>query len=360
MNRTFILIAAMMLWSLSLTADENEPAVIEVESLPDMPVAITNNAVALLSVDDELRIYSLLGLESGKTWADASSIAMQYTESGEGLTGTWRILDSVPGEHGRLAASAVAAGGEIYLFGGYTVASDGAEESTPEVFRLDGESGRLVVFSTMPVPVEDSVVAVYQDRWIYLVSGWHDVGNVNLVQVLDIESGEWAQATPYPGNAVFGHAGGMADGTLVVCDGVRIEYQSAPEPRKFLPADECWKGTIDKENHRRIDWRQIDAHPGEPLYRMAAGDDGRGRIWFAGGSDNPYNFNGMGYDGRPSEPNNQVFSYDPSNNRWEIHGKLGVATMDHRGLLHHDGWFYIVGGMRAGQVVSKELIRFRP
>jgi N-acetylneuraminic acid mutarotase len=152
MNRTFIL-----------------PAVIEVESLPDMPVAITNNAVALLSVDDELRIYSLLGLESGKTWADASSIAMQYTESGEGLPGTWKALDAVPGEHGRLAASAVAAGGEIYLFGGYTVASDGAEESTPEVFRLDGESGRLVVFSTMPVPVEDSVVAVYQDRWIYLV-----------------------------------------------------------------------------------------------------------------------------------------------------------------------------------------------
>ena len=49
------------------------------------------------------------------------------------------------------------------------------------------------------MPVEDAVLLVYLDRYIYLVSGWHDLGNVNLVQVLDTANGTWQQATPWPG-----------------------------------------------------------------------------------------------------------------------------------------------------------------
>jgi len=359
--KLIVVTALMVLLACSgLIADQDRQNVIEVEQLPKMPVAMANNSVALLAGGNDISIYSFLGLESGKTWKDASSLAMQYTASGDVSSGTWRELDPVPGEQGRLASSAVTANGDVYLFGGYTVASDGSEESTLEVFRMDRESGRMIPFTTMPIPVEDSVLGVYNDRWIYMISGWHDVGNVNLVQVLDVKSSEWTQATQYPGSPVFGHAGGIAEDTIVVCDGVRIEYQAEPQPRKFLPSDECWKGIISKENHRRIDWRRIDPHPGLPLYRMAAGHDGSGRIWFAGGSDNPYNFNGIGYDGRPSEPVADVFSYNVKSDAWEQHGKLSVATMDHRGLLHHDGWFYIVGGMRSGQKVTSELIRFKP
>ena len=37
----------------------------------------------------------------------------------------------------------------------------------------------------MPVPVDDSVALSYKERYIYLISGWHNDGNVNLVQVYD-------------------------------------------------------------------------------------------------------------------------------------------------------------------------------
>lgn len=332
---------------------------IGVQVLPEMPVPITNNAVALLPSAEGFSIYSFLGLESGKTWADTSLRAMRYTAGPDAGSGSWSTLEPVPGEHGRLAASAIAAGGAVFLFGGYTVASDHSEKSIPEVYRLDPATDKLEVFTTMPVPVEDSVLAVHQDRWIYMVSGWHDLGNVNLVQILDVETGTWAQGTPFPGAPVFGHAGGMVRDSLVICDGVKIEYRESPQPRAFLPSNECWKGEIDAENYRRIDWRPIEPHPGKPMYRMAATGDGASSVWFAGGSDNPYNFNGIGYNGTPSNPAKAVFRYDVANARWVSVGELGTGTMDHRGLLHRDGWFYIVGGMRAGQEVTGEFFRFR-
>jgi len=43
---------------------------------------------------------------------------------------------TVPGKAGRLAASAISAGGAAWLFGGYTVAADGSEESIPGVYRF--------------------------------------------------------------------------------------------------------------------------------------------------------------------------------------------------------------------------------
>lgn len=42
-------------------------------------------------------------------------------------------------------------------------------------------------------------------------------------------------------------------------------------------------------------------HPGAPLYR-AAGGASAGLALFVGGSDNPYNYTGVGYDGVPAEP----------------------------------------------------------
>jgi hypothetical protein len=93
---------------------------------------------------------------------------------------------------------------------------------------------------------------------------------------------------------------------------------------------------------------------------MAAGDDGVGRVIFAGGSLNPYNFNGVGYDGIPSKPETNVFSYNFTTTHWECHGTLSSASMDHRGLPRHDGWFYIVGGMRKEQRVSAGVFRFKP
>ncbi len=38
------------------------------EALPDLPEAVSNNAVAMLAGDDGIHLYSMLGLKAGKTW----------------------------------------------------------------------------------------------------------------------------------------------------------------------------------------------------------------------------------------------------------------------------------------------------
>jgi len=328
---------------------------LEIETLPGLPRALSNNAVTLVESADGVYLFSFLGLGSGKTWQDISSAAFVLTPAAS----QWTELSPVPGEEGRLAASAVSAGGAAWLFGGYTVAADGSEKSIAGVYRVrPGEPG-LQWVTDMPVPVEDSVILVYQDRFIYLISGWHDLGNVNLVQVLDTQDLVWSQATPWPGAPVFGHSGGISEGQLLICDGVRIQYPKDDSPRQFLPSDECWSGKINIDNHRRISWRQVPAHPGKSRYRMAATGDADQRVVFAGGSVNPYNFNGVGYDGVPSDAEKSVFSFNLETRQWKQHGDLPHGTMDHRGLSYSKGWYYLVGGMHDPQKVVTDVYRFR-
>ena len=328
---------------------------IHTEQLPGLHQPVSNNAVTLVSTAQGGYLYSFLGLGSGKTWQDISSGAAVLNPGAQ----TWTELNPVPGTAGRLAASAVSAGGAAWLFGGYTVAADGSEESIPGVYRVRPGESQLQWVTDMPVPVEDSVMLVYRDRYIYLVSGWHDLGNVNLVQVLDTRTLQWTQATPWPGAPVFGHSGGISDGQMLVCDGVRIQYPADDSPRKFLPSKQCWLGRVDAENHRRIHWHSIPAHPGAARYRMAATGDENKRVVFAGGSVNPYNFNGIGYNGVPAETGNAVFSYSFTKSEWQQHGDLPKGTMDHRGLPYSNGWYYLVGGMQENQKTVADVYRFR-
>lgn len=328
---------------------------IQYEILAALPQPVSNNAVALLSNENGVFLYSFLGLGSGRKWSDTSSAAAVLSPGDE----SWTELSPVPGGSGRLAASAVSAAGAVWVFGGYTVDADGGEVSVPGVYRIHPGESELQWVTDMPVPVEDSVVLAHMDRYVYMVSGWHDLGNVNLVQVLDTKTMKWAQATPWPGAPVFGHAGGISKGQMLVCDGVRIQYPAGESPRKFLPSNQCWSGKIDSGNHRRIQWRPVSVHPGDARYRMAATGDSQQRIVFAGGSENPYNFNGIGYDGVAAEPETSVFAYSFKTGDWQLHGDLPHGSMDHRGLPFYDGWYYLVGGMRSEQTVVPEVLRFR-
>jgi len=325
------------------------------ESMPALNNAVSNNAVALVTTQQGDYLYSFLGLGSGKTWRDTSLEASVLNPGAS----NWTPLAPLPGTSGRLAASAVSADDAAWLFGGYTVDADGGEESIPGVYRIRPGESQLQWVTDMPVPVEDSVVLVHQDRYIYLVSGWHDLGNVNLVQVLDTKTMSWVQATPWPGEPVFGHSGGISEGRMLVCDGVRIQYHSDDRPREFLPSNQCWAGFVDSKNFRRIQWRPVVSHPGAGRYRMAATGDTNQRVVFAGGSVNPYNFNGTGYNGIPAETEKSVFSYSFETGQWRKHGDLAQGTMDHRGLPYSNGWYYLVGGMQDQQSVVADVYRFK-
>jgi hypothetical protein len=290
----------------------------------------------------------MLGIGADKTWSSISRRAFELDVE----AGTWKEIASVPGDEGRIAATAMGVDGKVYLFGGYTVAESGDEVSLPDVDIYDPATGRWTQGTDMPVPVDDSVAGVYRDRWIVLVSGWSMTDNVTDVQFYDTVEDRWIAATPIPGTPVFGHAGGLVGNTIVYCDGA-FKRPEGTKPR-YGPTDECWTGTIDEADLSEIEWERIDPHPGQSRYRAAAGAAKReGRVYFTGGTDNPYNINGVGYDGVPSEPVAMTFAWDAASARWiVVEAEAEHPTMDHRGIVVVDGWRIVVGGMERGQVVT--------
>ncbi len=318
-----------------------------------LPEAISNNASAKALVDKEIWFYSFNGLKSGKSWKEVSSAAFAVNpKSGES-----KRLQEVPGTAGRLASVAATVNNQIYIFGGYTVATDHSEVSTPEVYRFDPQTATYELVTHMPTPVDDSVALVYQNRYIYLISGWHNDGNVNLVQILDTQDMSWHQGTPYPGAAVFGQAAGIIQNKMVISDGVKVLKVVAGK-RHYGISDDNYLGTIDPENFRKVYWQKLPMHPGPARYRMAAtGSSKLGQIIFVGGSDNPYNFNGIGYNGVPSQPSELIFAYDIGLNQWQSLGKQQIPTMDHRALLEFDNDFYILGGMLKNQQTTSGVFK---
>lgn len=327
-------------------------------SLPSLPMSTTNNAVASVTLDDGQYLLSFMGLKQGKTFQDVHNKAWKIKLSNEPSSLSWQEITPVPSSSklkGRLASIAVGIDENVYLFGGYTVASSHDEISTPDTFRYHVPSDTYNKIEPIPVPVDDTVALTYRDRYIYLVSGWHNDGNVNLVQVYDIVKNEWFQASPFLGEPVFGHAGGIVDNLMMICDGVRT-MPNMHKRRGFAQQTSCLRGEINVQNPSKINWNTW-FHPTDMgRYRMAAaGDIENDRIVFIGGSYNPYNFNGIGYNGEPSEPTTEVWSYQVDKKTWQVL-KSDHATMDHRGLLNVNGHWLTIGGMGKNQKVLSDVI----
>lgn len=309
---------------------------------PPLPHPIANNAVAVTMVAGEPTVFSFMGLDSTRAWDGVTSGAFSWRVGSL----AWRELPAVPGQ-GRLAGTAQGHGGKVYVIGGYTLAEDGSEKSTPNVDIYHAGLRTWTSGMAMPVPSDDAVSGLWQDSLIYVVSGWHNTDNVSDVQIYDPSTDQWGAATPIPGPSVFGHAGAIARNTIVYLDGVRTRAET---PRYLMEAS-SWRGDIDPDDPLHIEWSRLPPHPGPPLYRAAAGSVGPWVI-FAGGTDNPYNYNGIGYDGEPSVPRELVFGFNVETGEWRRFGRLAVATMDHRGLVMAGDALIIVGGMEAAQRVS--------
>ncbi|WP_103666155.1 Kelch repeat-containing protein [Gracilimonas amylolytica] len=329
-------------------------ATLEWEEAAPLPIEISNNAIASATVDGVPYIYSFSGLEKGKTYSDVSDFAARYNAN----ENIWEEIPGVPDKIGRLGSTAETVNGNIYIFGGYTVDEDSAEASTSEVFKYNPVANSYERVADMLLPVEDAVSLVYQDRYIYLVSGWNYTNNVSNVQVYDTETNSWEHATPYPGPPVFGHAGGMVGNTMVLSDGVQAIVDDGERLFKMSPGS--IKGEIDAEDHTTINWSRIPTHPGEARYRMAAMGVSSPveMIVFVGGTSNPYNYNGIGYNLRPANPQTEVFGYRLDTQEWVILGAQPTPTMDHRGMGKANGEYYIIGGMTEGQSVTDKVQKF--
>lgn len=321
--------------------------------IPPLPVPHANNAVAVAQIDGTPHLFSFAGLTAGKTWQDTSKAAFMYRQG----DGAWTALPDLPVGEGRLAATVEAVGGQIFYFGGYTVAEDGAEVSTPENFRFDAVTRSYSRIPDMPVPTDDAVSFVYQDRYIYLVSGWHNTGNIRDVQVYDTQADAWFKATDYPGSPVFGHAGGIVGNRFVIADGVAVVGKDAEGRRQFDTVNEGWMGTIDPDNPAQITYRRLPQLPGRGHYRMGGdGDVAGNRVLFVGGTPNAYNYTGIGYNGTPSSPKKHVFAWDFTKDNWVAYKDKPVASMDHRGLMVWEGHWITIGGMIGDQQVTGQVL----
>lgn len=318
-----------------------------------MPEPHANNAVALAPSEVGATIWSFNGLRSGKLHTDVSNAAFQCALPET----TCRVAGEVPVADGRLASTAVFLYDRIFLFGGYTVEEDGTEVSTPEVFAFNPETEEYQRRADMPVPVDDAVAFHFGNRYIALVSGWHDDGNVAVTQIFDTWEDVWLASADYPGAPVFGHSGGAVGNKFVVVDGVAVIGEKDGR-RQFGAVDEAWLGEIEENDPTEISWRRLPAHPGGALYRMAAiGDPANNRIVFYGGGDNPYNYNGIGYDGVPAKASDLLFAFDLESEQWVRLGHTGRPSMDHRGLMIWDGAYWTLGGMNNDGEVIGDLVK---
>lgn len=325
-------------------------------AIPDLPEPVSNNSVASTTVRGKTYIISAMGVGPGKQRTDLHNKVWMHTLGEFG----WSELPVVPSKQrftGRAAASAVALNNNFFLFGGFTVNEDGSKQTAADSYRLDPVTRRYTRINDIPVPVDDAVALPYQNRYIYLVSGWSDHGNVNLVQLFDNFTQRWTQATPFPGKPVFGLAGGIIDNTLLVCDGVAIEYPAA-KPRNFVSEPACWLGAI-TSNPNEINWQPVPHPTGEARFRMAAtGSELNGEqvIIFAGGSQLPYHYNGISFNGQTATPTSGVWVFSVASKQWQA-ATDSSPVMDARTLLELNGEFYTLGGMLPEQKVTNKPIK---
>jgi N-acetylneuraminic acid mutarotase len=317
--------------------------------VPPMPGAVSSNAVA--SLKNGLEVYSLMGIGTKKTWDDVTNKIYVLRLS----SGKWTEGRAVPGVAGRLGASAIGARGQVFVFGGYVVDGQGNEITVGDVNSYLPDNHRWYRAADIPVPVDQAVIGINHDRYIYLVGGRSKTGPVNNVQVYDAEKNAWSQATPFPGTPVFGHAGGLADDALVYVNGAKKNPEAG---NPYVASDEGWMGKIDHKDPNKIEWSKLPPHPGPGRFGIVAGGGEREhRILFSGGTTDPHNFKGLGYDGKPTEISPITFAFELHGNRWDTitEDTFDVRT-DGRGIVFTPLGPMILGGMLKNQAISARVL----
>lgn len=320
------------------------------QSSPEtLPEAVSNNAVAMMKLKGQIQLFSIMGLGAKKDWNSASNQAYLIdVDSGKPST-----IHSVPGTAGRIGAAAAGVGNYLFLFGGY-ILYQGGGMAVQDMGIYEPSADRWLRGTDMPIGVGDAVIGAYRDRYIYILGGRSNQGAVANVQVYDVEKSQWTTATPIP-VAVFGHAGAIVGDTIVYIGGAQKNPDG--DSPKWVAATQCWKGTIDRHDFQRIEWTKLPNHPGSAQFRVAAGGSEKDeKIYFSGGSENPYDFQGIGYDGKPAEPSPVTFAFNLRSGKWEtLDDNTPDPTMDHRGLLVTKEGLVIIGGMEKGQQVTAKI-----
>lgn len=306
---------------------------------------VTNNAVVALQNDNQTILYSFFGLDSTKQWSGVHNKVFKIElESGKSS-----FLGNVPDEFGRLASSASVIRNKAYIVGGYAVFEDGKEKSSDHIFIFEVQTEKFSEGAAIPIPIDDQVQGVWRDSLLYVISGWSDSVNVNSVQVYNPFLNTWSIGTSLPDEReakVFGGCGLIEGDTIYVLGGAMFE-------KFYPPSRSFYKGVIDPENPTQIQWIKSTEYPGEFRYRSAAFAEGN-KIYFVGGSNETYNYNGISYtEKKPVEPNQSVLIYNIKSGKFTVVPAKGI--MDLRNVVKAGTNWYVVGGIGNQQQVSRTL-----
>ena len=290
-------------------------------------------------------IFSLLGIDASRQSSGIHNRGFRIREG----DAQWISLPEIPGPP-RLAANAVGLRGEPFLLGGYEVLGNGSEVTADTLQRFNLAGGRWESLASLPIPVDDVGAVAWRDRYIVVVSGWSNTGNVDAVQIYDAETDTWTAATSFPGTPVFGQAMAISGDELIVIDGVGSSALG------FRLVNQAWKATLNPADPSQISWTDLGAHPGPARYRAAGGTTAAGALWFHGGTAQPYNFDGLRYDnGQPATPLATTLSYQDGAFLVDEVPAKPTATMDHRALVPCGERLLSVGGMTEGPSVSAQV-----
>ena len=193
------------------------------------------------------------------------------------------------------------------------------------------------------------------------MTGWSDDQNVPNVQIYNPSNDEWLVGTPVPNNndyKAFGASGAIIGDTIFYIGGARF---SANFPITNL----IRKGIIDPNDPTNITW-SVQPHAGASSYRAAVFTRNEGEIFWIGGSDVTYNFDGIAYNGsggvaprtnwRRYQANVQALLVEQP----DMFGNEMPEVMDLRGLaVQPDETAIIAGGMLANQTVTDKVFQIQ-
>jgi N-acetylneuraminic acid mutarotase len=299
-------------------------------------------------VDDAPYLFSFGGIDKTKKY---SGIHLRSFRTNLETLKSERIPD-LPDTLGKIAAGASRIGNIIYIIGGYHVFADGSELSSKKIHRYDIKDNIFLSDgANIPVPIDDQVQVVWQDKLIYVIAGWSNTGNVPNVQIYDPDTDSWSVGTPLPNTDTYKSFG--AAGTIIG----NIIFYFGGAGSSFSPQNTLRKGVIEPNNPTQISWSVSIPEPNIFGYRMASTTVQNRPLWI-GGSQNTYNFNGIAYDrsGGVSTSNRILHNTSPHIESEFNQIFLEQIPMDLRGIANlGDGKLYIAGGMIDNQKVTDKI-----
>ncbi|MDO7874379.1 choice-of-anchor J domain-containing protein [Hymenobacter sp. ASUV-10] len=218
--------------------------------------------------------------------------------------GTRQWVARAPMPQPRAFYGAHTLGARVYVPGG----ADGIflSNASSRLDIYDPERNTWTTGPSLPQATAAYGSATLGDSLLYVVGGLsgNAGGSVGYrsVQVFDVRRNRWAQATPYPGPALYGLSVGVVGRSLVLVGGEEVDAGQVTAA--------VWRGDLDPTDPLRITWTRLPDYPGGPVrYAVAAGAEveGHRRVYVTGGQNWP---------NTPAAQRARTWAYDLDRGEW--------------------------------------------